>query len=128
MNINPMSSSVAPRIKLVDTVFDPNTGSKEIHYSKQGSQTLYKVWLRLDGPELPYVRGVTYKLHPTFNNPERFVARTPSNPNCTLSIWTWGIFDVEAEIMTKDGERQIVVHPLRYDRELRKEGIQFKEE
>jgi transcription initiation factor IIF auxiliary subunit len=126
--MNMMNSPVAPSVDLVDTVFEPNTGSKEIHYSKQGDKTLYKVWLQLHGRELPYVRGVTYRLHPTFPNPERFVPRTPANPNCTLPIWTWGLFDVEAEVVGKDGERHTLVHPLQYDRELRKEGIQFKEE
>ena len=77
------------------------------------------MWLYLRGCDLPYVRGVTYRLHPTFPQPERFVARTPANPNCSLELWTWGVFEVEAIVDTKDGEQLSLTRSMSYDRELR---------
>ncbi len=113
--------------EVVDTVYEPGT-AKQVHYRPLRDKTTYKVWLKLKGHALPYVKGVTYKLHPTFVNRVHFVPRTPANPNCSLPIWTWGLFDVEAEVETKGGEKIKLVHPLGYDRQLAEAGIHFKED
>lgn len=109
-------------IEVKDTVLDPNLPAdplREIHFRKEGEDTYYyKVWLYLDGRDLPYVDSVTYTLDQTFPNPNRTVRRTPSNPNCQLVIVTWGLFTVTATIVDKKGFRYEVTHQLNYDREL----------
>lgn len=78
-------------VAIKDTVFDPDSpGGPPRIYARglQEENPRYKVWLYLAGEDLPYVRSVTYKLHPTFPQPVRKVLRTPSNPNCKLVIWT----------------------------------------
>jgi transcription initiation factor IIF auxiliary subunit len=124
-----MTSSRTPCIEIADTVFEPGNKSKKVQYRMEGSQTLYKVWIHLTGSDLPYVRGVSYKLHHTFPQPERFVQRTPSNPNCALTIWTWGIFEVQARVDMESGEQVSIVHTLKYDRQLKQAGHEdFAEE
>lgn len=108
-------------VQVKDTVFDPNlspSAQKKVHVRKEGKTTYYKVWLYLEGDDVPLVDNVTYTLHETFRNPERKVRLTPSNPNCQLVIWTWGIFTVTAKIMDKRGQTFEVLHRLTYDREL----------
>lgn len=113
-------------IEVKDTVLDPNLPpsdpSRKIHYRKEGEETYYyKVWLYLEGHDLPYVESVTYTLDETFPNPNRTVARTHSNPNCQLVIWTWGFFTVKATIIDKKGFTYEVTHELSYDKELTSE-------
>ena len=79
------------------------------------------VWLYLEGNDLVYVDSVTYTLHETFRVPNRTVKRTPSNPNCQFSFWTWGLFTVTAAIIDKKGSTYTVAHELTYDREFPKE-------
>jgi transcription initiation factor IIF auxiliary subunit len=108
-------------VKVKDTVFDPNlsrSAPKKVHVRREGSTTYYKVWLYLDGEDVPLVDNVTYILHETFRNSERKVKLTPSNPNCQLVIWTWGIFTVKAKIWDKSGTIVEVKHRLTYDQEL----------
>ena len=78
------------------TAVDPQSGKeKNVYYYKRGNTTFYKVWIYLEGNDLPYVDYVTYFLHPTFPDPERRIDRTSANQNCTLITWTWGTFFCE---------------------------------
>lgn len=119
-------------IEVKDTVLDPNLQlsdpSREIHYRQEGEDTYYyKVWLYLEGHDLPYVDSVTYTLDETFPNPSRTVRRTPSNPNCQLVIWTWKLFTVKVTIVDKKGSIYEVTHELSYDRELTDDHV-YKQE
>jgi transcription initiation factor IIF auxiliary subunit len=108
-------------ITVKDSVFNPNVpraASSKVQVRKQGETSYYKVWIYLEGPDLPYIESVTYTLHETFPHPERTVVRSPSNPNCELTIWTWGLFTVKTAIMDKKGFSYLVDHELSYDREL----------
>jgi hypothetical protein len=115
---------MAPQLNVTlhDTVFDPDGGPQartEVRYRQDRSgTTLYKVWLYLQGRDLPYVQRVIYKLHPTFPNPERVVERSIRNPNCEIILWTWGLFEVTAIIEDKKGRLYELRHQLEYDREL----------
>ena len=119
-------------VSVRDSVFDPNSrppsGGGTVQIKSKGSRTLYKVWIYLEGGDLPYVRSVRYELHPTFKNRFRTVERDLYNQNCQLIIWTWGLFDVRAEITDKTGNVYEVMHSLSYDRQLKAAGIEFKEE
>jgi transcription initiation factor IIF auxiliary subunit len=81
----------------------------------------------VDGPDLDYVKSVTYHLHPTFANPEFKVDRTVSNSNCELTIWTWGIFTVHVEVEDKRGGTYTIDHYLTYNRLLDETGITFQQ-
>jgi transcription initiation factor IIF auxiliary subunit len=111
------------RLELRDSVYPPGTAGGKILYDRSlPDRPRYKVWLYLDGPDLPYVKGVSYKLHPTFREPGRSLMRTPANPHCALAIWTWGLFEVEAEVEDKSGGRLLIKHMMQYDRELKKDA------
>ena len=114
-------------IEVKDSVFDPNQppGTKQVYVRTEQNQYFYKVWLFLDGRDLPYVQSVTYTLHPTFSQPVRTVRRTPENPNCQLVLWTWSVFAVNTTIEDKQGGLYEVVHALSYDKQLAQEGIEY---
>ncbi len=85
---------------------------------RQGTkQPAYRVFLYVEGSDLPYVKSVTYHLHETFRNNVRKVQRTPSNPNCQLVIWTWGLFEMRVVVEDKFGQTKSYNHLLTYDRD-----------
>ena len=116
-------------IEVRDSVFDPNvpfTPDCKVHVRKSKDGThKYKIWLYLDGNDLPYIESVTYTLHKTFRNPNRIVNRSPANRNCQLVIWTWGLFTVKATILDKKGFSYEVTHELSYDKELPSDGNRY---
>ncbi len=114
-------------IKVRDSVFEPGSSSRKVYYKKTGDSALYKVWLFLDGDDLPYVLGVTYRLHSTFPDPNQTIRRTLSNPNCQLVIWTWGLFKIKALIEEKSGVIREFDYQLQYDKELQKKDVEFVE-
>jgi hypothetical protein len=109
-------------LEVRDSVYDPAlppSAARKIAYSPRGqNKTSYKVWLYLAGNDLPFVRRVTYRLHPTFPNPVINVSRSIQNPSCQLIIWTWGVFVVNVTVETKTGARFNLQHTLSYDREI----------
>jgi transcription initiation factor IIF auxiliary subunit len=112
-------------IKVRDTVFEPGSSSRKVYYKKTGDTALYKVWLFLDGDDLPYVMSATYRLHSTFPDPDQTIRRTLSNPNCQLVIWTWGLFKIKALIEEKSGVIRELDYQLQYDKELQQKGVEF---
>ena len=117
-------------IQVKDTVFDPNLAkndpARKVHVRKEeGGTHYYKVTIYLEGNDLPYVEYVTFTLDETFPDRIRTVTRTPSNPNCQLVIWTWGLFPVKAVITDKKGNSYEVVHRLSYDKELPPESDRY---
>ena len=114
-------------IEVKDCVFDPDqprSSSSNIyfHVGKKDKKTYHKVWLYLEGIDLPYIESVTYTLHESFREPNQTVRRTSSNRNCKFVIWTWGLFTVRATIVDKKGFTYKVTHELRYDKELFPKG------
>ena len=83
--------------------------------NSNSEKPLYRVFLYLDGPGLPYVNAVTYVLHPTFKEPTRQVFRTPANPRCKLEMWTWGLFRVQAIVTDRQGNMFTLSHDLQYN-------------
>lgn len=119
-----MQSQNQLNVEVKSSVFDPNLppdhpGRKVYVMQSQDSRPLYKVWIYLQGKDLPYVQRVTYRLHETFEDPVRVVERSPSNPNCELVIWTWGLFEVGVAIEDKSERIYETVHRLGYDEELK---------
>jgi len=119
---------ITKNIQVQDTAFDPVSTEKNVINFFQGldKKTMYKVWIYLEGPDVYYVDWVEYELHETF--PDRFkrIERSVSNPNCTLVIWTWGVFNLKAKIFLKTGEVINAEHLLTYDRFLKRKDVKFK--
>jgi len=116
-------------LQIKDTVFEPGStpDKKIVYYRSEGKTTLYKVWILLEGVDLPYVASVTYRLHSTFPDPNRTVRRTVANPNCQLIIWTWGLFKIRALVEDKNGRIHELVRNMKYDQELALPGVKFEE-
>jgi len=115
-------------LKVVDTLFDPSSSEKVIVFRERGTKRLYKVWLYLEGLDLPYVERVEYILHSSFRNRVRKVSRRYSNQNCAHPLWTWGLFDVQVRVFMKNGEKKKRRHNLRYDYDLTEPGVTRKVE
>ena len=105
-------------LHVVDSVFDPKKKKKKVFVRQREKSTLYKVYLYISGGDVPFVQQVTYRLHSSFPNPDRQVYRTPSNPDCQLIIWTWGLFTVQVTVQDKNGYFYTFEHRMSYDREL----------
>jgi hypothetical protein len=110
-------------LEIVDTVLEPpidGRGAPVVRVGKAGDTRFYRVRVFLEGNDLPFVRSVTYHLHESFPDPHRTVERSSANPSCEIVIWTWGIFDIRAEIRDREGSVYEVVQPMQYGEELRR--------
>ncbi len=107
-------------IELRDSAFTRTSNGKRIIQAKKnpGKKTTYKVDVEITGNDLPFVKQVTYKLHPTFRNNIKTVVRTLSNPNCTISFFAWGIFNIEATVEFLDGKKYRTSHFLRFNEDI----------
>lgn len=106
-------------IRVADTVLiDAGNQNGAMYRVSDSGVNRYKIRIFLRGNDLPFVRQVTYGLHRTFRNRLRVVERTISNPDCRLEIWTWGIFDVTADVVDQGGQVYRLVHSLSYGNEL----------
>lgn len=127
-------------IEVKDSCFDPDlprTPSTKVYVRKRKrpltdsstteyGRTYYKVWLYLEGRDLPYIESVTYTLHQSYENPIQTVRRTPSNPHCKLAIWAWGIFELKATLLDKKGFSYLVTRELTYHTELPSEPDRYE--
>ena len=78
-------------------------GKIEFRRFRPGGRDHYqvKIWLEGDNDEIARVTAVDYQLHASFKQP----ARSSSNPddNFAITIWTWGMFNIDAVIHLEDG-------------------------
>ena len=119
-----------------DSLFAPNaTGLRKrvkspphAHYKRPTSdkRALYKVWIYLTGKDTLFVKRVKYTLHSSFKTPVSVVERAPSNPNCSLAIWTWGLFKIKVEIELVSSIKMNLEHQLSYDSSLADKTISWK--
>jgi len=111
-------------VQVEDSLFDPDSSDRSaLVKNTKSDKPLYRVFLYLEGPGLPYVNAVTYVLHPTFDEPTRQVFRTSANPRCKLEMWTWGIFRVQAIVTDRQGAMVTLSHDLQYSKEF--PGVKF---
>lgn len=124
------STSGLSSVEVKDSSFDPalalpRKGKPPVSYRMVGEREFYKVWIYLDGQGVSFVEDVTYELHPSFGERVHRAIRSPSNPSCSLIIWTWGTFDVRATIRDRKGRVYEAVHPLTYDQDWAKTDINW---
>lgn len=69
-------------------------------------------WVWVDGPEkeLDQVDYVTYILHPTFPKPVRKI--TDRTTKFRLQTSGWGVFEIQAKVIHKDGKETLLKHDL----------------
>ena len=102
-------------MSIVGSVFDPRRpNDKRVRVKGK----LYRVYIYIAGNNLPYIAEVTYHLHKTFKNRNIRIKRTLDNPNCVISTWTWGLYEVQATVIDKRGGRYQLRHQLSWDKEL----------
>ena len=110
--------SGSTEVEVKDSIIDPDATDRTALWRNPSSdKPLYRVFLYLDGPGLPYVNAVTYVLHPSFKDPTRQVFRTPANPRCKLEMWTWGLFRVQAIVTDHQGNMVTLSHDLQYSKD-----------
>ena len=119
-------------IKVKDSIFSPNqkglNNNLIAHYKKNISRnrkTLYKVYIYIEGKDLPFIKKVTYTLHKTFRSPVKTIQRKSDNTNCSIVIWTWGLFNVKVELEDINGEKIYMNHYLKYGSEIKSEGVRW---
>lgn len=114
-------------IEVRDTVLDPDVAPSNatVLLRKEERTVEFRVYLYLEGYDLPYIESVTYTLHQSMSRPNRTVRRTPSNPNCKLAIWTSGVFVVKATIVDVRGSSFTLEHRLTYDQALPSEKDKY---
>jgi transcription initiation factor IIF auxiliary subunit len=71
------------------------------------------IWIDGTEQELDSVDHVEYKLHPSFTKP----VRTSSNRanKFSVTIWTWGMFEIDVAIYLQDGSVQRLKYYLSYE-------------
>ena len=103
-------------IRIVDTPFDPNGIERVVHYYwSKNERRYYRIFIYLTGPDVPFVKRVTYILPSSFEVRHKRVERSWSNPNCKLAIRVWGKFEVLARIEDKKGNIYETSHYLDFD-------------
>ena len=68
----------------------------------------WSVWL--DGQDTADVAKVTWKLHPSFPQPEREC--TDAASGFRMDTAGWGTFTIKADIQMKDGTKKVLEHEL----------------
>ena len=117
----------ALNVAVKDSLFDPDRpNDKVVQVRKVDGTSLYRVFLYLDGLDLPFIKLVTFKLHETFSPNTRTVSRSPANQRCKIDIWTWGVFSVMAVIEDKQGRTFTKSHYLEYAAQLSDSNLEYK--
>jgi transcription initiation factor IIF auxiliary subunit len=113
-------------VEVKDSIFDPDSNDRAVPVRREaGKRPLYRVFLYLDGPDLPFVDWAKYQLHSSFSEPVRTVSRGLVNPRCKLEIWTWGLFRVNVTVVDRNGNSYSLHHDLHYDSEFERENVKF---
>lgn len=71
------------------------------------------IWLEGDKEELDDVEKVEYELHPSFKR--RLRSSSNRENNFSITIWTWGMFNIEATVHFKDGSSRKHTYYLSYE-------------
>jgi len=107
-------------IEIRDTAVTKALDGKKIIQAKRppGKKTTYRVNVEIVGDDTPFIKKVTYILHPTFKNRIKTVSRMLSNPNCAIAFYAWGIFNIEAKVEFMNGSEYSISHFLRFNEDI----------
>lgn len=102
------------KISVNSTVIkNPNGKVKFKTFNEGGSEHFHiGIWVEGDDRDLDSIEKVQYKLHPSFKKYLRESAARSNN--FSITIWTWGMFDIEVTISKKDGTEEMLKYYLEY--------------
>jgi len=109
------------QVKIEDYPYNPRniprtSETRIVRRRQSGTAPLYYIYIRLEGPDLPLVKGVSYLMHSSVSPREPYVERTDSNPDCMLQLWLWGTFEVRATVLDIRGRTlSLPPHYLLFD-------------
>jgi transcription initiation factor IIF auxiliary subunit len=92
---------------------------------QEGGRRHYHVgiWVEGTSEELSNIISVEYKLHPSF---AKQIRKSENRRNkFSVTIWTWGIFQIEVTCSLKDASSLVLKHNLEY--QLPNDISQFEE-
>jgi transcription initiation factor IIF auxiliary subunit len=93
---------------------DPKGRIKYKLFSRKGREHYHiGIWLDGEETELDQVEKIEYELHQTFKNPLR--SSSNRDNKFSITIWTWGQFNIRATIYYKNGETEERQFYLDYD-------------
>jgi transcription initiation factor IIF auxiliary subunit len=113
-------------IAIEDSLVQPGDRRNQVLFRKSGDTTWYRVFLRLTGRDIAFIKSATYRLHETFTPREITVERSPSNPDCRFEVWMWGTFDMTAIVRDVRNREHLIAHTLRFDQDLEPEAAKEK--
>jgi len=111
----PTKTGRAYQLDVQDHLLDPEQPTSGALFTEvQDGRFEYRVFLYLTGRQVYLVDSVVYSLHPDMRPNAVRVNRTADNPNCKLTLWLWGTFEVTARVQLKTGEAMELQHYLSF--------------
>lgn len=104
-------------VEIKDYPFNPRGGTRVVG-TKPGpdGHPLYRVFLRLEGPDLPLVKSAVYVFDSSVSPREVTIPRSETSPDCLYEVWLWGKFEVNGYVIdVKDQTYPLSPHYLDYD-------------
>ena len=93
---------------------NPDGKIKYRQFSEGGREHFHiGIWVEGSDQELDNIEKVVYKLHPSFRR--RLRSSSNRKNEFSITIWTWGMFNIEATIHFKDGTQETHNYYLSYD-------------
>ncbi len=86
-------------------ICNPEGKIKYKKFSSSGKEHYHLgIWVEANSEDLDRIEQVTYTLHPSFKRQER--VSTNRKNKFSITIWTWGMFDISVAIELKDGSTE----------------------
>jgi hypothetical protein len=82
--------------------------------SRPGLKRFIQIYVSGDQKIMGDIASVTYALHPTFT--QRFHRMTNADSNFGFGIYVWGIFEIQASVLFRDGTKKVLKRYLSFDK------------
>ncbi len=82
--------------------------------SRPGLKRFIQIYLTGDRKVMDDVVSVTYMLHPTFTQP--YHRMTNDESNFGFGIYVWGMFEIQASVLFRDGSEKVLKRYLVFDK------------
>lgn len=87
--------------------------TEEEKLSRPGLKRFIQIYLSGDRKVMDDVVSVTYALHPTFT--QRYHRMTNDDSNFGFGIYVWGMFEIQASVLFRDGSKMVLKRFLAFD-------------
>jgi hypothetical protein len=88
--------------------------NEEEKMSRTGLKRFIQIYLTGDRKVMDDVVSVTYALHPTFT--QRYHRMTNDDSNFGFGIYVWGMFEIQASVLFRDGSKKVLKRFLTFDK------------